>query len=420
MAPLAIALTLIGGVAAWAVAHVDGLLVVAAAVAAFGWWQTARHLRAQSERLAQLEREARVGQTGEAKEEDTSRLLALLSRVPVGLLWVRKGRVDWVNGNASQGLAIDPTRHLGQPVIWFLPDPHCWHAVTTSAERSTTIRVSRHGRERVWQLRWFPEGEAADSGLLWLADISDEVQAAKMREELLANVSHELRTPLTVLLGGLETVNERDLPLAAEERDKLLLQCEREARRMLRLVDDLLRLAELEGGAAHAAEWLDVVALLDEAAEVARHAAPPGLTIAVELPEELATEIYGIDAEIAMALRNLVTNAVRYTPPPGTVTLGAKVDGGHLDLFVADTGIGIPEEHLPRLTERFYRVDRARSRASGGTGLGLAIVRQVADRHEATLEITSRVGEGSTFRLRFPRGRWRAQKGYSSEKENQR
>jgi two-component system phosphate regulon sensor histidine kinase PhoR len=151
-----------------------------------------------------------------------------------------------------------------------------------------------------------------------------------------------------------------------------------------------------------------VAALIDEAAELAWTLAPEGLTVTVALPEPLATaQLHGDEAELATALRNLVSNAIRYTPAPGRVTIGVTAHRDALALWVEDTGIGIPKEHLPRLTERFYRVDRARSRASGGTGLGLAIVQHVAERHGARLAITSEVGKGSCFRLDFPRQRWR-------------
>ncbi|BBD76366.1 ATP-binding protein [Hydrogenophilus thermoluteolus] len=391
------------------VAGSTGAAIAVAAVAGWGWWQAQRRCHEVETALARAEAEQAASQRDRAQQaNDLSQLLALLSDVPVAIVWVRAGMVQWANQTACTWLALRPARHLGQPVVWFLPDTTCWSEAVRAGANGVTKTVQIGQRTFEWRLYWFAHTDTPESGLLWIEDATERQRVAAMRRDFVANVSHELRTPLTVLIGGLETLAERDFPLEPAQRSELIAQCEREAKRMLRLVRDLLQLAELESGAPPAFEWISVAALIDEAAELAWTLAPEGLTVTVALPEPLATaQLHGDEAELATALRNLVSNAVRYTPAPGRVTIGATAQGDALVLWVEDTGIGIPEEHLPRLTERFYRVDRARSRASGGTGLGLAIVQHVAERHGARLAITSEVGKGSCFRLDFPRPRWR-------------
>lgn len=344
---------------------------------------------------------------------------AWLAQAPVALVEVGGGNVVWANATARAWLLLDPERHTGQPILWFLPYPSWWAAVRQTPN-GMTATWQRDGSTLVWRLRWLGSDatERAD-GLLWIEDWTERQRVEAMRRDFVANVSHELRTPLTVLIGALETLAERDFPLDPTTRSELLAQCDRYARQMERLVGDLLQLAELEGGKPPAKQWVPVADLLEEAAAIAEALAPPDLAIEPVLPPELQEgALYADPDEIACSLRNLVSNAVRYTPPPGRVTIGVAEVAGGVELFVADTGIGIAPEHLPRLTERFYRVDRARSRASGGTGLGLAIVRHIADRHGAELVIASTVGQGSRFALRFPVKGWRtAQSGWNENQQ---
>ncbi|WP_217126111.1 sensor histidine kinase [Hydrogenophilus thiooxidans] len=406
----------IGVGVASAVAGWTGVAIALAAWAGWGWWQEKRRRYEAETALARVEAHQRASRHDRAQQaNDLTRLQTLLSDVPVAIVWVRSGMVQWANQTACTWLALRPARHLGQPVVWFLPDTTCWSEAVRAGANGVTKRVQIAQRTFTWRLCWFAHTDTPDSGLLWIEDATERERVVAMRRDFVANVSHELRTPLTVLIGAIETLAERDFPLEPAQRSELIAQCAREAKRMLRLVGDLLQLAELESGAPPAFDWLAVAALIDEAAELAWTLAPEGLTVAVSLPDSLASaQLNGDEAELATALRNLVSNAVRYTPAPGTVTIGVTVEGEALALWVDDTGIGIPEEHLPRLTERFYRVDRARSRASGGTGLGLAIVQQIAERHGARLVITSEVGKGSCFCLLFPPKRWRIPAGAQS------
>jgi two-component system phosphate regulon sensor histidine kinase PhoR len=223
-----------------------------------------------------------------------------------------------------------------------------------------------------------------------------------MRRDFVANVSHEIRTPLTVVAGFVETLLEMDLP--EDERRRCLEMARRQTDTMQRLVEDLLTLATLESASQPTdAQTISVEPLLQ--AMLADVRALSGGRHGFDLKVESKAALRAAPGELDSAVRNLLTNAVRYTPDGGVITVAWKVIDGEGLISVRDTGIGIAPEHVPRLTERFYRIDRGRSRETGGTGLGLAIVKHVAQRHQARLEIASRVGTGSTFTLRFPASR---------------
>jgi len=217
------------------------------------------------------------------------------------------------------------------------------------------------------------------------------------RRECIANVSHELRTPLTVLLGFIETVrNVRLDPKSSRDCFDLM---EEQCKRMQRTIEDLLQLSTLEAAKPPADERIDVRVLLArirtdaEGLSAGRHR--------IVLDVEDGFDLLGVEREIASAFGNLAGNAVRYTPPGGVVRLVWRASPKGAAFSVEDTGIGIEKQHIPRLTERFYRVDRDHSRQNGGTGLGLAIVKQALLRHQATLEIESEPGRGSRFTARF-------------------
>jgi two-component system phosphate regulon sensor histidine kinase PhoR len=238
--------------------------------------------------------------------------------------------------------------------------------------------------------------------LLITRDVTESSRVEQMRRDFVANVSHEIRTPLTVVAGFVETLLEMDLP--AEERRRCLETVQRQTGTMQRLVEDLLTLATLEATSLPPqADPVAVEPLLQAVLADVRALSAGRHDLALEIASPAG--LRGSPAELDSAVRNLLTNAVRYTPDGGRITVSWRVNDGEGVLSVRDTGIGVAAEHLPRLTERFYRVDRGRSRETGGTGLGLAIVKHVAQRHHARLEIDSRVGAGSTFSLRFPPAR---------------
>ena len=238
-----------------------------------------------------------------------------------------------------------------------------------------------------------------------------------MRRDFVANVSHEIRTPLTVLAGFVETL--QTLSLTQEERSRYLGMMSQQALRMQSVVQGLLTLSRLEGSPLPGmAEWTPVPSLLRHCDEEGR-ALSALLTHNHQSLHEMhfpslqglhaAGDIAGVPSELQSVMSNLISNAVRYTPAGGAIHVRWQPQGDGSAVFsVQDTGPGIASEHLPRLTERFYRIDRSRSRETGGTGLGLAIVKHVVQRHGATLDIRSTLGQGSVFAVTFPANRLRA------------
>jgi two-component system phosphate regulon sensor histidine kinase PhoR len=224
-----------------------------------------------------------------------------------------------------------------------------------------------------------------------------------MRRDFVANVSHEMRTPITVLMGFLETIQSLDLDKA--QQDQYFEMMMSQAQRMKSLVEDLLALANLEANSlpapAQPITMQTVMALLKNDADAlsqGRHT--------FDFDIKSSKNILGEEREILSAFGNLVSNAIRYTPDFGSIIVSWGINAsGEGEFSVEDTGPGIASEHLSRLTERFYRVDRSRSRDTGGTGLGLAIVKHIASRHQAQLLIESTPGKGSTFTMRFPKER---------------
>lgn len=346
-------------------------------------------------------------------------LLAIQASPSGVVLLDAQGCIEWCNQTAAGQFGIDIQRDILQPIGNLVRDPvFAAYAAAGDYSRSVVIpgRESTPARPVKLSVQLHPYGDGRR--LLLSRDVTALEQAEAMRRDFVANVSHEIRTPLTVLAGFVETL--QTLPLDAQERSRYLALMSQQAQRMQTLVNDLLTLSRLEGSPMPMAqEWTamgsfmaqcehEAVALSDVLAadphddsskphghRIVAGAAPPA-------------EIAGAPAELQSAFSNLVTNAVRYTPPGGTITLSwSLLPDGQAEFAVRDTGPGIAAEHIARLTERFYRVDRSRSRETGGTGLGLAIVKHVAQRHGAQLLIDSTPGLGSTFSLRFPASRIR-------------
>jgi two-component system phosphate regulon sensor histidine kinase PhoR len=236
--------------------------------------------------------------------------------------------------------------------------------------------------------------------LMQARDVTQSERLDRMRRDFVANVSHELRTPLTILGGFLETV--RELELAPHERDRYFGLMVEQSDRMLHIVKDLLMLSSLESAPKPGNGRVRMATLLEKlkADAVALSSGRHEVTLDAD-----AGDILGAESELTSAFGNLVSNAVRYTPVGGKIDISWKRCGTSAEFSVADNGIGIAAEHIPRLTERFYRADTGRSRESGGTGLGLAIVKHALTRHQATLDIASRLGSGSRFSALFPPAR---------------
>jgi two-component system phosphate regulon sensor histidine kinase PhoR len=327
--------------------------------------------------------------------EALARWRAAARALPDGVVILDGDRIAWCNDTARHHLEIDPARDAGTPLTHLVRIPEFLEYLE-GGDYSHPIQVQPpHSEERVLSMQVVPYGE--DQRLVLSRDVTQFKQVERMRREFVANVSHELRTPLTVISGFLEAVGEEKDPAAARRYVDLMSE---QAKRMLRLVEDLLTLSSLESAPPPPLEErIEMRALLERLGAEARALSGGRHRISILCAADV--DLLGSEKEISSAFGNLVSNAIRYTPEGGEVRLEwrATPDGAAFD--VVDTGIGIEPEHIPRLTERFYRVDRGRSRETGGTGLGLAIVKHALGRHGAALQIASTPGQGSRFSARF-------------------
>src|SRR5512139_3104687 len=307
-------------------------------------------------------------------------------------------QIDWCNPASRKYMGLDCERDRGQFIRYLMRQAHFLEFLDAADYSRRLVCKSPVNREVVLSVQLVPFG--LGKKLLIARDITDLERVDAMRRDFIANVSHELRTPLTVVGGFVETLADApDLP-AAESRRYFDLMLDH-TRRMQHLLDDLLTLSRLESAYyMFKDDTVDVPVLVQafnaeaESLRRGRHR--------VSIVIDSSAALKGSLQEIRSALGNLVSNAVRYTPEGGEITLAWRERAGEGVGSVSDTGEGIAAEHIPRLTERFYRVDRSRSRETGGTGLGLAIVKHVLTRHGARLDIQSTPGKGSTFSAIFP------------------
>jgi len=313
-----------------------------------------------------------------------------------------KDQIEWCNSIAEDFFGLNFKRDVLQRINFLIRRPEFIHYLSRRNFEDPLL-LERMGSDSSLSLmlQAFPFGNQRH--LLLVQNVTDLQKADSMRRDFVANVSHEMRTPITVLMGFLETV--QNLDLEKSQRDQYLDMMMSQAQRMKSLVEDLLTLANLEANSLPAAmnrvNLETLMALVKNDAEALSHGRHNFKFEAVD-----KQSIYGEEREILSAFSNLVSNAIRYTPDAGSIQVKWAVNAqGQGEFSVTDTGPGIASEHLSRLTERFYRVDRSRSRDTGGTGLGLAIVKHIASRHHAQLVIESTPGKGSTFILRFPKER---------------
>ncbi|GAB2787331.1 phosphate regulon sensor histidine kinase PhoR [Halomonas shantousis] len=308
------------------------------------------------------------------------------------------GDMEWWNSAAERMLGLQAAHDRGQHITNYLRDPR-FIAYFNQRDYREPLTLSSPIRDDLilqYQITLYGDNER----LVMARDISRLHRLEQMRRDFVANVSHELRTPLTVLAGYLETYSAYSDQLPARWQ-RGLTQMEEQTTRMQNLVNDLLLLSRLENdNIPPNAAPLPVAPLLDSIRDDALALSGGRHAVKVEITE--ARLLVGNAQEIRSAVSNLVFNAVRYTPEDSTITIRWKPWEQGAALEVEDDGEGIDMQHLPRLTERFYRVDKGRSTATGGTGLGLAIVKHVLLRHGARLEIISHPGEGALFRCLFP------------------
>ncbi|HEX6633891.1 MAG TPA: phosphate regulon sensor histidine kinase PhoR [Usitatibacter sp.] len=327
--------------------------------------------------------------------------------LPDGVVILDGERIAWLNDKAALHLGIDPARDMGNPITHLVRIPE-FVGYLESGDYAQPIQVPAQDGERMLSLHVIPYGEG--QRLVLSRDITQFRKIEQVRREFVANVSHELRTPLTVIAGFLETLRDEADPEAAR---RYIAMMREQAARMQRLVEDLLTLSALESAPPATLEQpIEMAELVERLGAEAR--ALSGGRHAIEAKSEPGIDLLGNENELSSAFGNLVSNAIRYTPEGGTVRLSWHRTDEGAAFDVEDSGIGIAPEHIPRLTERFYRVDRGRSRETGGTGLGLAIVKHALARHGAALEIASTPGKGSRFSARFAGPRVRVQSAVTS------
>jgi two-component system phosphate regulon sensor histidine kinase PhoR len=356
-----------------------------------------------AETLSALHRRTRVRMAMQRELKHViERFRKAAEAIPDGVVLLdAANRVEWANPKAEEQLGLDLSMDRRQPLVNVVRHPEFLRYIE-AGEFGESVIVERVFERRTLALQLVPFG--LDEKLLLSRDVTQLEAVARMRRDFIANVSHELKTPLTVVSGFIETL--QDLEFEPRQRARYLGLMQEQARNMQRLVNDLLTLSTLESEQNLAQETaFAIVPLLLEVSADAKALSRGEHAITLDIGE--AAMVTGNRDELKSAFANLVSNAVRYTPPARSIALTWRIDEDWGVFAVRDSGIGIAPEHIPRLTERFYRVDRSRSRATGGTGLGLAIVKHVLLRHQAELAIESRLGEGSTFSVRLPSRRVR-------------
>ena len=336
-------------------------------------------------------------------EQQHENFIEAFQASPNGILMLDESdQIEWCNSISERFFGLIFKRDVMQRINFLIRRPEFIHYLN-KRNFDEPLLLERMGPDSSLSLmlQAFPFGNRRH--LLLVQNVTDLQKADAMRRDFVANVSHEMRTPITVLMGFLETV--QSLELEKNQREQYFDMMMSQAQRMKSLVEDLLTLANLEANSLPAAtnqvNVETIMALLKNDAEALSHG---NHSFTFEVLNK--NNLLGDEREILSAFSNLVSNAIRYTPEAGAIHVKWIVNvDGQGEFSVTDTGPGIASEHLSRLTERFYRIDRSRSRDTGGTGLGLAIVKHIANRHQAQLTIESTPGKGSTFTLRFPKER---------------
>jgi two-component system sensor histidine kinase SenX3 len=401
----------------------DGAVVLAAAIPTtiwvltmVLWWRSRRRFRAQVHAAA-----ARLEATplGEVRSLDatTAQLERAVDKAVTkgGDASAAETRMAHALSTVHDGIVLfDDTGDIvfrNRPAEMFLDARHAEAIVESTIEDLARAALTGEKGHRTLELFGPPRrtlvlgAEPLDNGyrsigaLVVVEDVTERQRVDAVRRDFVANISHELKTPVGGIGVLAETlVEEEDLPIIR----RLAQRMHHEAMRASRTIDDLLELSRIEAGEASLRDPVPVHLVMAEAAERASTAAEHrGIAIDVAEPSR-RLDLLGDRRQLVSAVFNLLDNAIKYSAPGSSVTISARTDGEHVQLSIADRGIGIPRRDLERVFERFYRVDRARSRETGGTGLGLAIVRHVASNHGGKVTVESREGEGSTFTLVLP------------------
>ena len=299
--------------------------------------------------------------------------------------------IEWFNPAASQMFSLRHGLDIGQRIDNLIRQPEFAHYISRR-EFEVPLEFQLHHKRILLSMTSYGGGQY----LLSASDITQRVKLDEMRRDFISNASHELRTPITVMLGYIEMLNDTNDETLKLPLEKIYLQTVR----MEKIIAELIELAKLEASeTADKSQTVNTEVLMDEIRNEALALDQGKHNIEFSIED---VHINGVYDELRMAFSNLITNAIRYTPENGSIEFFAYEEDVGVSVGVKDQGAGISYEHIPRLTERFYRVDEGRSSEKGGTGLGLAIVKQVLDRHGASLYIESTVGKGSVFRCYFP------------------
>ena len=341
--------------------------------------------------LRQAQREKRLA-------ELVNEYTASTSALPDGAVALdASGRIRWFNDAATRLLGLQPAKDIGQPLLNLCRNPEMVSFVE-NPDYARVLQISAPGdSERQLEMRLAPYGD--DQTLLLAQDITERLRHERMRKDFVANVSHELRTPLTVIGGFIENL-QMDENLQNDRMTRPLELMAQQTARMGRIVEDLLLLARLESDSnRNQSDRVDIGELIRNVADECQALADDVPRIDCEVTS--TRHVLGDEKQLRSVVTNLVVNAINHTSAEQRVDLSWRDEGAQSLLEVRDNGIGIAPEHIPRLTERFYRVDAGRSRDRGGTGLGLAIVKHILHHHDAKLEIQSRPQEGSRFVCRF-------------------
>jgi two-component system phosphate regulon sensor histidine kinase PhoR len=377
----------------WVLGVGAGLVVAAAVAVAIRERRSADRSRRASELLGRSADE--LQQRLSALDQDRTTMQNVLSSMEEGVVLVGPtGRVRLSNPAADRLLG---TRHRTMPGLL----PMAFQEAATKAaagEAAVGVEVETGSPSRWARATAIPVG-GDGSVLLVVRDVTEAKRLESVRRDFVANASHELKTPAASIQAAGETIRSaaRDDPSVIP---RFAEQLEREAFRLSRIVSDLLDLSRLETGAELDEEvGLDQV-VREERDRYEEAAREGGLTLSIDLGP--VAPVRGSVRDLSLLVRNLVDNAIRYTKPGGRVDVTLSGLGDEVVLSVADTGVGIPTRELPRIFERFYRVDRARSRETGGTGLGLSIVKHVIENHGGTVSVTSELGRGTCFEVRLP------------------
>ncbi|MDH5648242.1 MAG: phosphate regulon sensor histidine kinase PhoR [Gammaproteobacteria bacterium] len=417
LAKLAVALILVALVGSW---FDSALLFIVIALTVYvlmtlrnvfrlqNWLQTRKHSDIPEasgywgelfNQLHEIEKERRVNRL--KLTSALSRFQDAASALPDGtIILSKKNEIEWANASATNLLGIQLPRDEGLKIRNLLRNPKILEYMDKGDFSQPIVIHSPVKPALSLEISIIPFGSSQK--LLLCRNITHVINLEEMRSNFIANVSHELRSPITVLLGYLETL--LDMKAGSEPQvNKALTSMQEQAKRMDRLVSDLITLTKLETTPVYVHDqWVDVPAVLASVKEAADlMGAKKQQQISLEIDEHL--KIKGNREELHSVFSNLVGNAVRYTPEGGSIGIRWSLAGDTPVFSVSDTGPGIAPQHLSRLTERFYRVDVDRSRETGGTGLGLAIVKHILDRHDARLDIQSTLGKGSTFSCYFPK-----------------